>query len=48
MTSLIEGLITAELHLLGVDAPADAPAIEGDEAAPEAGFGVAEYRSAAG
>ncbi|WP_170948563.1 hypothetical protein [Bordetella genomosp. 5] len=50
MSSFIEGLVRAELSLLGVSAPpADADASrEAAEPAREVRFDAADYRSAAG
>ena len=48
MSSFIEGLVRAELSLLGVSAPAPEAADASEAPAPEVQFDAAEYRSAAG
>lgn len=48
MPSFIEGLVRAELSLLGVSAPAPEAAASDETPAPEVRFDAAEYRSAAG
>lgn len=48
MTNLIEGLISAELTLLGVPEPTDEVVTATEADAPATEFDVADYRSAAG
>ncbi|MFJ1300856.1 hypothetical protein ACILG0_12865 [Pseudomonadota bacterium AL_CKDN230030165-1A_HGKHYDSX7] len=48
MSSFIEGLVRAELSLLGVSAPPPDAAAPSEAPAPEVQFDAAAYRSAAG